>query len=132
MKRLIFPYSPKPIRWVGSSLKDLRTFPEEVRKRIGSALWEAQIGGKAPYVKPLKGYGGSGVLEVLDDFDGNTYRAIYTVRFAEVVYVLHTFQKKSKQGISVPPREIKAIEQRLKRAEEDYKTWLGRVKKNSL
>lgn len=131
MRPVIFPSTPKPIRWVGSSLGDLRTFPEEVRERIGGALREAQMGGKAPYAKPLKGFDGSSVLEVLDDFDGDTYRTVYTVRFAEVVYVLHAFQKKSKKNISTPPREIKTIEQRLKRAEEDYKLWLDRGTKRS-
>lgn len=68
--------SPKPIRWVGNSRDDLRSFPEAVRNRVGGALWEAQLGRKAPYAKPLKGFGGAGVLEVVDDFDGDTYRAV--------------------------------------------------------
>jgi phage-related protein len=71
----------------------------------------------------LKGFGGAGVLEVVDDFDGDTYRAVYTVRFAGVVYVLHAFQKKAKRGIATPKREIDLIEQRLKRAREDYAQW---------
>jgi len=86
---------PKPVRWIGSSREDLRGFPDDVRRRVGGALWDAQIGVKAPYAKPLKGFGSAGVLEVVDDFDGNTYRAVYTVCFADVVYVLHAFQKKS-------------------------------------
>ena len=114
---------PKSVRWVGSSRDDLRLFPEEVRNRIGGALWEAQLGRKAPYAKPLKGFGGAGVLEVVDDFDGNTYRAVYTVRFAEIVYVLHAFQKKSTRGIATPAREIRVIQQRLQRAREDYEAW---------
>ncbi len=73
---------PKPVRWVGSSRDDLRRFPEEVRRRIGGALWEAQIGGKAPYAKPLKGFGDAGVLEVLDDFDGNT--SVLSIRCASL------------------------------------------------
>jgi phage-related protein len=89
---------PKPVRWVGSSKEDLRDFPEEVRRRVGGALWEAQIGRKAPYAKPLKGFGGASVLEIVDDFDGDTFRAVYTVRFAKAVYVLHAFQKKSRRG----------------------------------
>src|SRR6185295_17317694 len=76
---------PKPVRWVGSSKEDLRGFPEEARRRVGGALWDAQLGRKAGYAKPLKGFGGAGVLEVIDDFDGDTYRAIYTVRFPGVV-----------------------------------------------
>jgi phage-related protein len=115
--------TPKPVRWIGSSRDDLRGFPEEVRNRVGGALWDAQLGTKAPFAKPLKGFGGAGVLEVVDDFDGNTYRAVYTVRFAGVVYVLHAFQKKAKHGIATPKQEIELIEQRLKRAKEDYQQW---------
>jgi phage-related protein len=114
---------PKPVRWIGSSKEDLRDFPEEVRRRVGGALWDAQLGRKAPYAKPLKGFGGAGVLEVVDDFDGDTYRAVYTVRFTGVVYVLHAFQKKSKHGIAVPRSDVNLIEQRLKRAREDYEEW---------
>ena len=114
---------PKPVRWVGSSKEDLRGFPEEVRRRVGGALWDAQVGRKAPYAKPLKGFGGAGVLEVVDDFDGDTYRAVYTIRFAGVVYVLHAFQKKSKRGIAMPKPDMKLIEARLKRAREDYEQW---------
>jgi phage-related protein len=90
---------------------------------MGGALWEAQCGRKAPYAKPLKGFGGAGVLEVVDDFDGDTYRAVYTVRFAGVVYVLHAFQKKSKRGMVTPRQEIALILQRLQRARGDYEQW---------
>ena len=114
---------PKPVRWVGSSRDDLRGFPEEVRNRVGGALWEAQLGRKASYAKPLKGFGGAGVLEVVDDFDGDTYRAVYTVRFVGVVYVLHAFQKKLKRGIATPRQEMALINQRLLRAKEDYEQW---------
>lgn len=114
---------PKPVRWVGSSKEDLSGFPEDVRRRVGSALWEAQIGRRAPYAKPLKGFGDAGVLEIVDDFDGDTFRAIYTVRFAEAVYVLHAFQKKSKRGVATPKAELDLIDQRLKRAREDYEQW---------
>ncbi len=76
---------PKPVRWIGSSLGDLRAFPEGVRLRVGGALWEAQLGRKANWAKPLKGFSGAGVLEVVDDFDGDTFRAVYTVRFAGAV-----------------------------------------------
>ena len=113
----------KPVRWIASCRNDLRDFPEPVRLRVGGALWEAQKGGKAPWAKPLKGYGGSGVVEIVDDHDGDTYRAVYTVRFAGVVYVLHAFQKKSKHGIATPKHEIELIEQRLKRAREDHEQW---------
>ena len=111
---------PKPVRWVGSSKDDLSGFPEEVRRRVGGALWDAQRGLKAPYAKPLRGFGGAGVLEVVDDYDGDTYRAVYTVRFAGVVYVLHAFQKKSKSGKATPKAELDLIKQRLRRATEDY------------
>jgi phage-related protein len=76
---------PKPARWVGTSKDDVSGFPKEVRQRVGGALWEAQIGRKASYARPLKGFGGAGVLEIIDDFDGDTFRAVYTVRFAMVV-----------------------------------------------
>jgi phage-related protein len=124
MQRPIGRIPPKPVRWVGSSKEDLSGFPEDVRRRVGGALWEAQIGGKAPYARPLKGFGDAGVLEVVDDFDGDTFRAVYTVRFAKAVYVLHAFQKKSRRGITTPKAELNLIEQRLRRAREDYERWL--------
>src|SRR5271169_3779795 len=105
---------PKPVRWVGSSKEDLSEFPAEVRRRVGAALWDAQIGGKAPYAKPLKGFGDAGVLEIVDDFDGDTFRAVYTVRFARAIYVLHAFQKKSKRGAATPKADLELIEKRLK------------------
>src|SRR5260370_26117936 len=101
---------PKPVRWVGSSKEELSSFPEEVRRRVGGALWEVQIGRKAPYAKPLKGFGDAGVLEIVDDFDGNTFRAVYTVRFAKPLYVLHAFQKKSQRGINTPTAELELID----------------------
>ena len=116
--------APMPVRWVGSSRDDLRLFPEDVRNRVGGALWEAQLGRKAAYAKPLKGFGGAAVLEVVDDYDGDTYRAVYTVRFAGVVYVLHAFQKKSKRGSATPQQDNLLIRQRLQRAREDYLQWL--------
>ena len=116
-------FETKPVRWVGRSKEDLRRFPEDVRRRVGGAIWDAQLGRKASYAKPLRGFGGAGVLEVVDDFDGNTYRAVYTVRFAGVVYVLHAFQKKSKRGSAVPRLDSDLIEQRLARAQEDYEQW---------
>jgi phage-related protein len=116
---------PKPVRWIGSSRDDLRAFPEAVRLRVGGALWEAQLGRKAGWAKPLRGFSGAGVLEVVDDHDGETYRAVYTVRFAGVIYVLHAFQKKSKKGIATPRHEMALIGQRLKRAREDHEQWLA-------
>jgi phage-related protein len=115
---------PKPVRWIGSSKEDLSDFPRQVRGRVGVAIWQAQIGRKAPYAKPLKGLGDAGVLEIVDDFDGDTFRAVYSIRFAMAVYVLHAFQKKSKRGIATPKAELDLIGQRLKRAREDYEQWL--------
>ena len=109
---------PKPVEWIGSSLKDLRALPEVVRETLGFALYLAQIGDKHVAAKPLKGFTGAGVLEVVEDFDGDTFRAVYTVRFASAVYVLHVFQKKSKTGIKTPKSEIDLVRQRLKVAEE--------------
>lgn len=109
---------PKPVEWIGSSLKDLRAFPEVVRETVGFALYLAQIGDKHVAAKPLKGFTGAGVLEVVEDFDGDTFRAVYTVRFASAVYVLHVFQKKSKTGIKTPKSEIDLVRRRLTVAEE--------------
>jgi phage-related protein len=122
----------KPVHWVGSSRDDLRAFPEGVRLRVGGALWEAQLGRKANWAKPLKGFGGAGILEVVGDHDGDTYRAVYTVRFAGAVYVLHAFQKKSTHGVATPRRELALIEARLKRAKEDYDQWITSTKTKSL
>jgi phage-related protein len=122
---------PKPVRWIASSKEDLSDFPKEVRGRVGVALWQAQIGGKAPYAKPLKGHGDAGVLEIVDDFDGATFRAVYTVRFAKAVYVLHAFEKKSKHGIATPKAELDLIDRRRKRAREDYEQWLKSEKPKS-
>jgi phage-related protein len=115
--------SPKPLFWVGGSRDDLREFPEEVRQTMGFALWQAQNGGKHLDAKPLKGFGGAGVLEIAEDDDGSTYRAVYTVEFAGAVYVLHAFQKKSKKGVRTPKRETDLIRRRLKTAEEHHKAW---------
>lgn len=107
--------------FIGSSLDDLREFPDEVRQDIGHALHEVQMGIKPNEAKPLKGFGGAGVLEIIEDYIGDTYRAVYTVRFTEMVYVLHCFQKKSKKGIKTPQHEIDLIKQRLRMAEEEYR-----------
>ncbi len=88
-----------------------------VRHTFGVALYAVQLGEMPPEAKPLRGFGGAGVLELIDDHDGNTYRAVYTVRFARKVYVLHAFQKKSTRGVATPKREIELIRDRLKRAE---------------
>src|SRR5512146_206483 len=102
--------SPKPVEWVGSSLDDLKEFPEDVRQCVGYALYLAQCGEKHPSAKPLKGFKGAGVLEIVEDFDGDTYRAVYTLKLAGVVYVLHAFQKKSKKGIAKPNQDIALID----------------------
>jgi phage-related protein len=109
---------PKPLRWVGSSKKDLRRFPDEVQRVTGYALWLAQLGVKHTDAKPLAGFGGAGVLEVVEDYDGDTYRAVYTVRLAGAVYVLHAFQKKSRPGIATPAHEMDLVRARLKQAEQ--------------
>jgi phage-related protein len=109
----------KPVFWVGSSLKETQSFPEPVRREIGHALYAAQQGETDPSAKPLKGFGGAAVMEIVARFDGNTWRAIYTVRFLDVVYVLHAFQKKSKSGIATPAAEIALIRQRLAAAQQD-------------
>lgn len=113
----------KPLYWIGTCLDDLKAFPDEVKDGVGYALHQAQTGGKSKGAKPLKGFKGSGVLEVVENHDGDTYRAVYTVRFGEVVYALHAFQKKSKKGIATPKAEIDMIKRRLKLAEEDYAEW---------
>ena len=112
----------KPLEWIASSKKDLKAMPDEVQDTVGYALLLAQLGEKHDDTKPLKGFKGAGVLEVVDNFDGDTYRAVYTVRFESAVYVLHVFQKKSKSGIATPKQEIELIENRLKVAQEHHRT----------
>ena len=103
-----------PLRWVGSAKKDLASLPEDVQDTFGYALHLAQAGGKHSRAKSLKGFKGAGVLEVVEDHQGDTYRAVYTVRYATAVYVLHCFQKKSTSGISTPKPDMDLIEARLK------------------
>lgn len=106
----------KPLFWVASAKKDLLKMPEQVVDLVGYALYLAQSGLKHPQAKPLKGFGSAGVLEVVEDDDGNTYRAVYTIRFSNGVYVLHCFQKKSRKGIESPKQDMDLIEARLKLA----------------
>ena len=106
----------KPVQWVGSSKADLKRFPDPVRDRMGFAIYQAQAGFRHRDAKPLKGFG-SGVLEIASRHDGDTFRAVYTVRFDEAVYVLHAFQKKARRGIATPRRELDLIRQRLRSAE---------------
>src|SRR5436305_1598005 len=96
------PSKLKHLLWVGSSKKDLKAFPAEVRSAFGFVLYQAQLGLKSLSAKPLSGFGGASVLEIVDDFQTDTYRAVYTVKFADAVYVLHAFQKKSKRGTVTP------------------------------
>lgn len=107
----------RPVRWVGSARQDLKKFPEEVRRDMGQALYAAQQGETDPAAKPLKGFGGGRVMEIVDRHDTNTYRAVYTAQFEEAVYVLHAFQKKSKRGAATPKPEIELIRRRLAEAE---------------
>jgi len=118
----------KPVFWVASSNKDLKKFPKSVRRAFGQALYDAQTGGKHPDAKPLKGFHGAGVLEVVEDDHGSTYRAVYTVRFAGTVYVLHAFQKKSKSGKKTPRQEIEKVKTRLKEAEKHHAEWAEQQK----
>src|SRR5436305_10292749 len=108
----------KPVIWVGTSLKDLRAFPEPVQDHMGYALYVAQRGGRHRDTRTLSGFGGAGVVEVIKDFRGDTFRAVYTVKYAGTVYVLHAFQKKSKSGRQTPRRDIELIKQRLREAEQ--------------
>lgn len=113
----------KPLFWIGSTKRDLREFPDDVKNVMGHALDIAQTGKKHPDAKPLSGFGGAGVLEIVEDYAGDTYRAVYTIRFAGAVYALHAFQKKSKKGIGTPKQEIDLIKNRFKKAEEHYAEW---------
>lgn len=112
---------PKPVRWVGSSRRDLKTFPKVVQRHIGQALYAAQLGEEYPTVKALKGFGGRSVLEIVADYNTDTWRAVYTARLGDEIYVLHTFQKKSKKGIATPQKDIELIRQRLALAQRDYR-----------
>jgi phage-related protein len=111
----------KPVAWVGSSYKDYRAFPDAVQDGMGYALYRAQTGGLHGSAKPLRGFGGAGVIEIVEDYDTNTYRAVYTVRYAKIIYVLHAFQKKAKRGSKTPDSEMEIIRRRLKVAADDYR-----------
>jgi len=113
------------VYFVGASRRELKSLPAEVRGEFGHALYEAQCGGEPVAAKALKGFGGRGVLELVEDFDGSTYRAVYTVCFIEAVYVLRVFQKKSKKGIATRKTEIELIKARLRVAEADHQERFG-------
>ncbi len=117
----------KPLFWVGSAKRDLLAFPDPVKDEIGVALSVAQFGGKHPKAKPWKG-DGAGVFEVVEDHRGDTYRAVYTVRFEGAVYALHAFQKKSPKGIKTRKVDTELISQRLRMATQDYEVRYGPAK----
>ena len=117
----------KPLDWIGSSKRDFLAFPERVKDDMGNALGVAQFGGRHPAAKPWKGQG-RGVFEIVERHDGNAYRAVYTVRFEEIVYVLHAFQKKSPRGIKTARRDIDLVQQRLRVAQQDYEARYGKAK----
>ena len=119
MSRAKRAHGEKPLFWVASSLNDLLAFPVKVQKKIGTALSVAQLSGKHPSAKPWKG-AGSVVFEIVEDYRSDAYRAIYTVKFAEAVYVLHAFQKKSPSGVRTPRRDVELVAQRLKQAQKEY------------
>ena len=106
--------TPKPLVWIASSRRDMRELPRMAQRSFGVSLWAAQVGETPPSAKPLKGFGGAGVLELIEDDRAGTYRAVYTVRYPSAVYVLHVFQKKSKQGKATPKQDMELVESRLK------------------
>ena len=111
----------KPLFWIGSSLDELRAMPDQVRRDIGQALYTVQQGQTEKSAKPLKGFGGARVMEIVEHDRSGTYRAVYTAQFGDVIYVLHVFQKKSKHGIATPKHDIDLIRRRLSVAERDYR-----------
>ena len=113
----------KPLKWVGSAKRDLDGMPDDVQDVFGHAIDLAQAGGKHPDAKALSGFGSAAVLEVVEDFRSDTFRAVYTVKFAGWVYVLHCFQKKSKSGIKTPKEDLDLIKARLKAAVQDFEAW---------
>ncbi len=118
----------KRLDWIGSSKKNFLAFPEPVKGDMGNALGLAQFEGKHPSAKPWKGQG-PGVFEIVDDYDGDTYRAVYTVRFKEVLYMLHAFQKKSPKGIKTAKVDVELVRSRLKLAQQDYEARYGKPKR---
>jgi phage-related protein len=121
----------KEAMWLGSSKATLRDFPRPVRRKLGHDLWEAQLGHFPHGAKPLHDFGGASVVEVLADHDGSAFRAVYTVRFADIIYVLHVFQKKSKKGIKTPVNIIELIRKRLKIAEKHHEKWKAKGQKKN-
>ena len=114
----------KSLLWISSSKRDLMDMPKDVIADFGHGLYQAQVGQHPDIAKPLLGFHGASVLELVQDHHGDTFRAVYTVKFTKAVIVLHAFQKKSKRGIETPKQDIELIRSRLKLAEEYYKEWL--------
>lgn len=122
----------KPVHWIGSSKRDLLDFPQEVVQQMGFCLSIAQEGGKALNAVPLIGFGGAGVIEVIVDNNGDTYRSVYTVNFSDSVYVLHAFKKKSKSKRETPQHQMALVRRRLRVAQNDHeKRKQDREKKNA-
>jgi phage-related protein len=119
------PDELKPVFWVGSARRDLKSFPREVQRHVGQALFAAQQGEEYPTVKAMKGFGGRSVLEIVVSHHRDAFRVVYTVRFHDVLYVLHAFQKKSTKGIATLRRDIEMIRQRLAIAEQEYRRRLN-------
>ena len=119
----------KSLKWIASSKRDLLAMPDAVQDVFGYALHLAQVGGKHPDAKPLQGFLGAGVLEVVEAWQGNAYRAVYTVRFEKAVYVLHAFQKKSPSGIRTAKRDVDLVADRFKSAERDHEEHYGKSKR---
>jgi phage-related protein len=118
------PLAIKPLIWIGRARADLSAFPEDVKDSIGFALYMAQQGSKHINAKPLRGFRGASVLEIVDDYAGETYRLVYTVQFTGRIYALHAFHKKSKTGIKTPKSELDLIQARLRQAMEEHARWL--------
>ena len=121
--RRVSKQARKPLKWIGSAKRDLDAMPEDVKDVFGHAIDLAQAGGKHQDSKAMSGFGSAGVLEVVEDYRSDTYRAVYTVKFAGWIYVLHCFQKKSKSGIKTPKEDLALINVRLKAAKLDYEVW---------
>lgn len=114
------PGQAKDLQWTASSMKDFRTFPDDVQDEAGYDLWLVQQGRRPSTAKVLRGFGGADVLELVENYDRDTYRVVYTVRFTHAIYVLHAFQKKSKRGTKTPQKELDLVKSRLQLAAEDY------------